>query len=47
MVSEPAIQTSEALRALGLMGLAALSGPLVIGGLFFLLRKESLKKNTK
>ena len=40
MVTEPAIQTSDALKALGVMGIAAIAGPLIIGGLFFLLKSK-------
>ena len=41
IVTEPAIETGDALKALGLMGIAAIAGPLVIGGLFFILKKRS------
>ena len=39
LLTEPAIQTADAFRALGLLGLAAVVGPLFIGGLFFGLTK--------
>ncbi|ABX08562.1 hypothetical protein [Prochlorococcus marinus] len=42
LATQPAIETSEVLKVLGLMGLAATAGPLVIGGLFFLLKKGNL-----
>ena len=42
--TEQAIPLSDALKALGLLGLAAFIGPLVIGGLVFTLKKGS-KKN--
>ncbi len=38
--TELAIQTADTLKALGLLGLAAFMGPLVIGGLFFFLKKR-------
>ncbi len=40
LATELAIETGDVLRALGLLGLAAIIGPLVIGGLFFFLRKR-------
>jgi len=39
--TEPAIETVDALKALGLMGMAAIAGPAVIGGLFFFLKKNN------
>ncbi len=39
--TEPAIQTLDALKALFSMGLSAIAGPLVLGGLFFILRKNN------
>ncbi len=39
--TEPAIETLEALRVITILVVAAVSGPLFIGGLFFILRKSS------
>ncbi len=39
--TEPAIQTLDALKALGSLAAAAIIGPLVIGGLFFLLKETN------
>ena len=44
ITTEEAIPLSDALKALGLLGLAAFIGPLVIGGLVFLLKKGSKEK---
>ncbi|AAP99708.1 MULTISPECIES: hypothetical protein [Prochlorococcus] len=38
--TEAAIEGLEAFKLIALIGLAAVTGPLVIGGLFFLLKKE-------
>ncbi len=38
--NDVAIGTADTLKALGLIGLAAIVGPLAIGGLLFLLRKR-------
>ena len=39
--TEQAIETLEALRLITILGVAAILGPLFIGGLFFILRKSS------
>ena len=42
--TEQAIPLSDALKALGLLGLAAFIGPLAIGGLVFLLKNKTKEK---
>ncbi len=38
LATEPAIEPIESLRLISILGLAAISGPLFIGGLIFLLK---------
>ena len=40
LLTEPAIGSLEALKLISLIGLAAILGPLVIGGLFFILKSK-------
>ena len=39
--TQPAIESLEALKIISLIGLAAIAGPLIIGGLFFLLKNSN------
>ena len=39
--TQPAIETLEALKIISLIGLAAIAGPLIIGGLFYLMKKTN------
>ncbi len=39
--TQPAIEGFEAFKIISLIGIAAITGPLIIGGLFFLLKKSN------
>ena len=39
--TQPAIETLEALKIISLIGIAAIAGPLIIGGLFFLMKNTN------
>ncbi len=41
--TQPAIENFEAFKIISLIGLAAIAGPLIIGGLFFLLKNKGAK----
>ncbi len=41
--TQPAIENLEALKIISLIGLAAIAGPLIIGGLFFLIKSKDQK----